>query len=55
MSATQIGNVRIVVAEDTLIARHFVIPEDPRVVAGDPQATQNLLLNPDYLPGLGQA
>jgi hypothetical protein len=48
VSEAQIGKVRIVAVEDTLITRHLVIPEDPRMVSVDPQAIQNLLTQDPY-------
>jgi hypothetical protein len=54
VSEAQIGKVRIVAVEDTLITRHLVIPEDPRIITGDLQIIDNAQKDPGYLPGLGK-
>jgi len=55
VSEAKIGKVRIVVLEDTLITRHLIIPEDPRVLTGDTHELQNILTqDPGYHTTLGQ-
>jgi hypothetical protein len=54
IDVTNIVNVRIVVVEDTLTTRHLILPEDPRVIEGDPDAIMDLQQIPGKIAALGQ-
>ena len=55
IDVSNLGNVRIVVVEDTITTRHLVLPEDPRVILGDQNAIVDLLaLGAGKLSSLGE-
>jgi hypothetical protein len=54
INVASIVNVRIVVVEDTLTTRHLVLPEDPRVIEGDPDAIRDIEQTPGKVAALGQ-
>ena len=55
IDVSNLVNVRIVVVEDTITTRHLILPEDPRIVEGDPNAIRDILaMGSGKLSSLGE-